>query len=291
MKALLYAADDLYQRCIYERPKPGFRNRLIQQIPRPDFREKAERFSRDGILVLPAYFSDGLLQGLREEFERWITGREADETGRRGLNESKGVQLKNSPTLSRAAVDPFLTALAAYYWGKPVLLSMFSGYRLDATNDSREVGPFQWHHDANRKQVKVLVYLDDVAPDGQRMDYLPGTHKIWHRFRRGKEGYEETRFSDQAVAQYGPPVRCAGPAGTVLVFDTNGLHRGNRNPSAKRDIWVFQYTAGRHRETLSGIHPDVLRNLEPFQKQTLRSFTKPTSGLLSKRGAAIIAVQ
>ena len=241
----------------------------MERAPRPDFPEKAAELCRNGLLLLPGYFQGDALARMREDFERAAPLGSPDAIGRINLTESKGVFLRDSFIFSSAAVDPFLVSLAAYYWGKPVVLSMVYGFRLEPDPGGKRVGPFQWHHDANRKQVKIYILLTAVHPDGQRMDYIPGSHAVWHRFRRGNAGYGETRIPEEIARRYGQPVRCAGPAGTALIFDTNGIHTGNQNLSARRDAWVFQYTAGRHVEPLSGIHPDVYAALSPLQQTIL----------------------
>lgn len=271
-KRVVYALDDCYQRYIYECPSPSYRKRVADEAPWPDFRKKADQFCRDGILILRSHFQGEVLEGMRSDFSRWIPRATADEFGRFRLHEGQGTFLKDSVVFSRAALDPWVLALARYYWGKPVVLSQASGDRLYPDPGGKKLGPFQWHHDAKRKQLKALIYLDDVSRDGQRMDYLPGTHRIWQQFKRGDADYEKTRIPDEEVLpRYGhQPIHCEGPAGTVLLFDTNGIHRGNQNLSAKRDAWVFQYTAGRHVGPFSGIHPEVVRQLNPEQIRTAR---------------------
>ena len=270
-KQAAYSLDDFRQRALYERPSRSYRKKLVRESPWPDFRQKAQRLCDDGVLILRGHFTGEALEGMRRDFAGWIQkGVSSDEPGSLQVNEKQGASLRNSEAFSRAAIDPWITALAGYYWGKPVLLAYSFGARLESDPSGNGLGPFQWHHDAHRKQLKAMIYLDHVSRDGQRMDYLPGTHRIWHRFRRGESGYEETRLSNEAVARYGEPLRCEGPAGTVVLFDTNGIHRGNRNLGPKRDTWVFQYTAGRHLEPVSVLHPKVAQKLTPEQRRLAR---------------------
>ena len=271
MKRALYALDDLYRRYVYERPSPRYRQQLIRSSSHTDFQKKAEELCRNGVLLLPAYFPQPMIEAMRMDFDRWAEGKEPDAMGRLFLNEKNGAFLRASAPFSRAAADPFLTGLIRYYWGKPIFLAHSVGFRLEPRPDGTRVGSFRWHHDANRKQIKLMIYLADVPSNGQRMDYLPGTHRLWHHFQRGEAGYEASRFSDEAVAQYGPPFGCGGPAGTALLFDTNGLHRGNQNPTVRREVWVLQYTAGRNMERFSGLHPEVVQGLEPACKSIARS--------------------
>ena len=270
IRETFYALDDLYQRYVYERPSGPFRKALVREVARQDFLPAAHRLCRDGMLLLPGYFQGETLRGMQEDFSRWAPAVPPDEIGRITLTERKGYRLRDSSTLSSAAVDPFLLALVAYYWGKPIYLSMTLGFRLEPSPRGRNAGPFQWHHDANRKQIKIYLLLTPVGSEGQRLDYIPGTHTLWHRFPRGSSGYSETRIPDEIALRHGEPVRCAGPAGTAIIMDTNGIHTGNQNMSARRDAWVFQYTAGRHIEPLAGLHPDVYTRLTPLHRMILR---------------------
>ena len=271
IKQVSYFLDDCRQRTVYERPSRSTREKLARESPWPDFRRKAEQLCSDGILILRGHFKGETLAAMRGDFAEWIKkGVASDEPGSLQTSERQGALLRDSAAFSKAAMDPWILALARYYWGKPIFLAHSSGTRIHPDPSGNGLGPFQWHHDAHRKQLKAMIYLDDVSRDGQRMDYLPGTHRIWHRFKRGEAGYQETRLPNEAVAAYGEPLRCEGPAGTVVLFDTNGLHRGNRNSSAKRDVWVFQYTAGRHLEPISDLHPDGVRQLNPEDKRTAR---------------------
>ncbi len=44
----------------------------------------------------------------------------------------------------------------------------------------------------------------------------------------------------------GQVVECAGPSGSIVLFDTNGIHRGNRNAGPRRDALVGVYSMGRY---------------------------------------------
>ena len=76
------------------------------------------------------------------------------------------------------------------------------------------------------------------------MQYLRGSHRRFYTYDRmyGPGSRYERDF------QRRPPrpedvVDVVGPAGTVAVFDTNGLHSGNRNGGARRDTLIFYYSA------------------------------------------------
>jgi hypothetical protein len=112
-----------------------------------------------------------------------------------------------------------------------------------------------------------------VPPDGQRMSFVRGSHHVW----RPPAAYEDTRFTDDAAREMGPVVECAGSAGTVFLFDTNAVHRGNRNAGPRRDVLFGVYTAGRF---LHGVDVDASRlpRLTPRQRAVLERSRRPSGG-------------
>ena len=254
----------VYYRHIYARPRWGFRNKVTKSVSRSDFQELALRLDAQGVVILPSYFSTESLREMQADFERSASTIAPDEVAQQFLDRS---YLSASAPLCEASIDPFLTALVKYHFGKPIYLSDNNGLRIEPVAELEDYDTHQWHHDAKRKQVKVLILLTDVQEDGQRMDYLPGTHKIWHgRVWTNKD----SEFTSESVRKYGEPVHCAGPAGTVVIFDTNGLHRGNRNLGARRDVWFFHYSAGRQLAPRADLHPDVVRTMTAETRRMAR---------------------
>lgn len=244
----------LFYRHIYERPRPGFRKRVADSFNDMYFQSCATSLCEKGVAILPSFFSGEKLESMQIDYERWASAAPLDANHTKQFGRS---YLSDSAALSQAALNPFLIGLAKYYWGKPIFLAEAAGYRLEPTTTD-DYGSFQWHHDAKRKQVKIMILLSDVSDSGQRMDYLPGTHKNWHT---GLNAYEDSRFTPETLEKYGEPIRCSGPAGTVIVFDTNGLHRGNRNLQDRRDVYIFTYSGGRRLSPPSPIHPSLLNDL------------------------------
>jgi hypothetical protein len=257
----------LYERYVYEQPSRHYRRRLARVLNKTHFTEHGEQLCKDGVIILPEYFTGATLKEMQDDFDRWcISKTQLDQNGFVDFDGSKGESyLKTSIAFSRAAVDPYLTALASYYWGKPIKLAYSHGYRLEPVEE-REYRAFRWHHDLKRKQIKVMILLSDVPSDGQRMDYIPGSHKVWHIFTNQRD----VRFTKEEALRFGEPIRCTGPAGTVVVFDANGLHRGNRNLGPRRDQYTFNYTAGRALFPLPGLHPEVAQLLKGREKRLAR---------------------
>ena len=250
--------DQIYVRRIHQRPNKRYRQNLVNSEPQTDFLEHAQTLCRDGVLILPSYFGGDDLKRMNDDFARWTEDWDLPEDAKLDITSS---YLKDSAAFSRATFDPYLLSLVRYYWGKPVFLAESTGTRIDPI-EIKDYSAFQWHHDAKRMQVKVMIVLTDVPADGQRMFYLPGTHRLWHQH---VGTYQETRVPPEVAQIYGDHVECYGPAGSVVIFDTNGIHRGNRNLGPRRDTWTNNYTAGRFLFPLPGLHPDVLPGMTPEQ--------------------------
>ena len=256
------ALQDRWHRHVYERPSGRYRRCLAATIRDDRFSECSRKLVDDGVVILPAYFDAPTVQAMQQDFDAAI--KDVPLTDKDAARLPKP-SLCSSVAIASVAVDPFLTSLISYYWGKDIFLAELSGSRIEPSR-VEEYGPFQWHHDTKRKQVKIMLLLSDVARDGQRMDYIPGTHPIYHQFSI----YQDSRFTSDYVRRFREPVRCAGPAGTVILFDTNGIHRGNRNVGARRDVCIFNYTAGHALFPLPPFHPELLRKLTPEQRRILR---------------------
>ena len=273
MKFLKNHISNFYLQNIYERPHKKVRTNLLKKWnelkPNQNFYNKmghhAKHLCDQGYTIIPVFFKGGVLEDLKSDFERFVSDKEWDKY--KNIQFTREV-LSNSIAFSQAVVDPFLTDLVEYYIGKKIFLAELAGKRSERF-ETPDYGNQMWHHDAKRKQVKVFIYLTEVPPNGQHTDILPKTHKIWHEFSQ----YEDTRYDQDRIkeyfAKYGKPFNLIGPAGTVFIFDTNALHRGNRN-GPKRDALVFHYTAGRHLYPIPKPHPNALKNYSPKQRGIAR---------------------
>lgn len=259
---------ELYSRYITNQPNELFRRALLRRTNFATLEADGELLCNRGLCILPRYFSGPALEGMQADFAHWCTLKPGMDSNK--LKDFDGGKAESflplSEYLSRAAVDPYLNALAAYYLGKPIRLAYCHGYRIEPIA-AREYRAFRWHHDLKRKQIRIMVLLTDTPADGQRMDYIEGSHRTWHKFSNQRESW----FSGGDAESLGRVVPCAGPAGTVVVFDSNGIHRGNRNTGPTRDQYTFNFTAGSALFPLPGLHPRVVSELTPQQKLIART--------------------
>ena len=205
---------------------------------------------------------------MREEFDRLIcTNPRSEEAAKTNAIHIATCRLAESPVFSELAFEPSLLALAQYYWGKPVVLNGTGGTRIEPF-ETADYGSYQWHHDGKRKQVRIFVLLTDVPEDGQRTDVVAGSNHFWY------ENLSSSRVDGERALAAGSVAACAAPAGSVVIFDTNAIHRGNRNKGPRRDTWNFAFRAPNSLTAALArrppLHPDIAATLTSEQRWIAR---------------------
>lgn len=189
-----------------------------------------------------------------------------------------GVYSSNEPfTISRALLEvclkPELVALINGYLGKRAYITQAVGLRIKP-HEETGFGSFQWHHDAWGKRINMMIILTEVGEGDQHMSYAKGSNHLHHSY--GK--FVNSRYSEAEFAKHcaGMEVlKCYARPGDIYVFDSNGLHSGNRSMGRTRDTFIIHYTrvwqaVWAHRiprEFLAGFSAEQLRPLEWMLRQ------------------------
>lgn len=92
-----------------------------------------------------------------------------------------------------------------------------------------------WHIDTPTLFGFHLI-LNDTDENSTRMRYAVGSHKV----RRAVSGIR----SEESVNSRYDIIDCIGPAGTLYIFDHNGLHRKHGVADNLRATFEFYFTAG-----------------------------------------------
>ncbi|HEX9395549.1 MAG TPA: hypothetical protein VF943_02300 [Burkholderiales bacterium] len=251
------------------------------RLPQADFdwsfgsdavRQRAAReldtLRRDGIVLLPGYFSGAQLERLHAAFERVI----AERPHRSLVDSYQNTDfMATDPVFLEAALDDLLLEIVGGYYRKPFGIGNMSALRLLPTPATRDNA--LWHHDTRGRQLHAMLLLDEVRPDGQRMSYLRESHHRYYPPHRAVA--EGSRFENDMQRELASPgvaqrvAELAGPAGTVGLFDANGLHTMNRNPGARRDTVTFYYVSYRHFKNVTYRSADVAA-LPPDKQKVVR---------------------
>jgi len=148
---------------------------------------------------------------------------------------------KYSSELIDLAVHPLLLEVVGGYLGRRALIQRGVGMRyLPCPPNDRDM--FGWHHDMNEKRVKFMLLLTDVTPSDQAMQYALGTHTLYHPYEMFFENRCPLEYCRERLGAV-DIFTAAGRAGDIIVFDSNGAHRGQRSASgAVRDVFMVEYT-------------------------------------------------
>ncbi len=133
--------------------------------------------------------------------------------------------------------DPSILRIAAQYWGS----SHYSGVLVFQHNTKSNANTRYYHIDWFGKQFKAFLYLDDVDEGNGPFTYLRGTHR--NRFLRLKkqiignaDGSPTSFFESDLGSVLDREIKIYGPAGTLILADVRGLHRGSPQVNRSRSI-------------------------------------------------------
>jgi hypothetical protein len=146
-----------------------------------------------------------------------------------------------SPALMAFHDEPVLRRFGELLGGRDLYNFATLGARIEASANNSGSGN-GWHRDAHGFQFKTILYLSDAAMENGPFEYLPGSHSLWRaaadNMRAGLSDAQQVRFTDAQIgklARSGIAARAfPGDAGTLLLVNTAGIHRGMPLASGER---------------------------------------------------------
>lgn len=251
------------------------RQRLRHLLPA----EEADRFARDGILVLRDFLDPEAFRRLRGEvLETPLPAREQLQGD--ALNRLAAL----SPGVLRQLPETSALVHSAAWRGRldhvtsqrraplAFVQTIFSGHGHGPRDPQTRL-----HSDTFYPSMKAWLYLDDVPAEDGPFVYVPGSHVAtparldWEQevslghgspdpdTRRGSPRVTE---GELARLGYGSPVVCAVPAGTLVIADTYGFHARAR--AMRPSVRVALFAQGRCNPFLP------VARLSPFNLPVLR---------------------
>jgi hypothetical protein len=118
--------------------------------------------------------------------------------------------------------------------------TMLGRIRSEVKNDGSGGG---WHRDLPHfKQTKVILYLSDVDEKNGPFQYLKGSHKSFDVIKsqlKYKLDLNQNRFTDEVIndmiaSSTGKLLTANAKAGTLLIANTRGIHRGQPFENGER---------------------------------------------------------
>jgi Phytanoyl-CoA dioxygenase (PhyH) len=254
-----------FYRDVYLEPDLSFRNNIGNYIG-PAFSQISQTLLKTGIVALHNVFTQEQVATMQNEFSSLVTLKELDNHAHIQFGGAADEEyLFQSVMLSAALSSPVIWAIGAYAWGKDPALSFSRLYRIEPF-PPKLYRAFQPHDDGHDIEYKVMILLSNVPPNGQAMKYWPGSHLL----KREIISSQDTLVSHETTQKLGKEFLCAGPAGTIFIFNTKGIHAGQRNLSMRRDTLVFNITGGKRLYPVPRLSSRVSDKLDPYRKEVLR---------------------
>jgi ectoine hydroxylase-related dioxygenase (phytanoyl-CoA dioxygenase family) len=229
-------------------------------------KEYYRELKQTGVVVLRDFVDASRLLEMQQDFYRLIdtvssleTRETREEPRRRWMGKREYVveevdekghviicrdALRYSRRFFEIVLDKTVLNVVGRYFRRPFLVQHSDGRRLLPMRQ-KDFGPYKWHHDAKGTKINMIILLSEVTEDDQRMTYLKGSHRFFHNFThtvRSSFKQREVRAMREKGKQL-EPFECTGKPGDVILFDGNGLHRGNRNTGRTRDTFMVRYSA------------------------------------------------
>lgn len=226
----------------------AFRQAFAQQKS-PGVLKCAENFNEQGIVILDNFFSPKRLKKIQDyyntQMKHYASFNPALQLKIFTGSATRGVNIE-ADFLRKLNLDSLLD-LFSYHCGEAVTLADFRGYTSLPSKQliSRAWG---WHTDGviarkESAEFKVMVLLNDIEEGGQDMLYMACSEKKWTVHSQC-----DANFTPQQVLEFlktneaSRIVRCYGKAGTIILFNGEGLHCATRGLTS-RQVLVFTYRA------------------------------------------------
>ena len=215
----------------------------------PDQKTLFDALRRDGYVVVPGYWNRERALAMRDRLEAYLDAGEStdypsgaylrfwdnrayDEGVRRLYHVDKEVA-----ELAEYRHDPMIERVVEAYYGAP----FYSGVLVFQHNTKSNANTRYHHVDAFSKEFKSFLYLDDVDEGNGPFAYIPRTQRAHTRrlVKQLAKGSAATGFTDDELGRLvDQEVRLTGDAGTLILADVRGFHRGTPQLDRSRSVLV-----------------------------------------------------
>jgi hypothetical protein len=219
-----------------------------------------------GIAVVPfaeLVGDDALWRELKADMDEFVAGAEAElehgggakrkkdflirryPRGKKKLPKEPAILPSDGPWLRYAAGDALLGIVNAYRGAQVKLVDFDLWYTIPVGDAAERTASQEWHRDPEDQHVvKVFLYFSEVDEDAGPFEYV--THsaegfEYGHLWPWGEsERYPPTGELEAAIPA-SERLLATGAAGTLVICDTSGFHRGGYARTKPRILATHTY--------------------------------------------------
>ncbi|MDX1959906.1 MAG: phytanoyl-CoA dioxygenase family protein [Leptospiraceae bacterium] len=255
--------DILHKFVTYFRPKKKFsHNSLFQTSSKDNVKKIVQNLNSDGYHILNEKLSLEIVESLKGYALKNLMEPEYSYETPEEIKVKKIIfdpknlkairyhftedQIINFPEVQKLFTDTFLLSIAQEYFNCLPLADVCAFWWLtDYSKESDVQAATMWHFDMDRiKWLKVFIYLTDVTSETGPHMFVKGSHLSGNIPKEIlNKGY--ARLTDEEINKHYPSeqvMEFTAPAGTIIIEDTRGLHKGKPAIKGSRLILQLQFS-------------------------------------------------
>ena len=196
--------------------------------------EILKAISRNGYAVIPNYYSREYCESICKEMDELYL-RYKDEVWSDTENSDHRIYGANliSSKIKKFYEDNRINNILQAHEKRQYGIGFTLGGKLEYKNNNLGSGG-GWHRDSSVfKQTKAIMYLTDVENNNGPFQYIPKSHlrkSIYFSALKTKNNLTKRRYSEEDVknltSKENEIKTFTGNAGTLILVDTRGIHRG-----------------------------------------------------------------
>lgn len=218
--------------------------------------EELESLDKNGYLVLDEKLSTEKINQLREALkkQRYYSRRDKKEytySEIDNINKKDNAYWCDQESIKRIMDEKVVAEILAnkkiinlvrgYLGSEPNLDFVHSWISFPGSIECEDASGQMYHYDLDRvKFIKIFIYLDDTTKENGAHCFIRGSHKTIGRF-----AYKNSRYTDAEVFSFyskDDEIIHEASAGTIILEDTIGLHKGLPLLNSSRQILQFQFS-------------------------------------------------
>lgn len=154
-------------------------------------------------------------------------------------------KLLQNKSIQEFICDPTILSIAQDYLGSAPVFDFIAMWWHTKSNTPDKEAAQYFHFDMDRlRWIKFFFYVTDVTEESGPHMFVPESHRDFGLpFMLRKKGF--ARLADDEVATFFPVstwTTFTGPAGSMIVEDTRGLHKGKHVLKGDRLVFQIQFS-------------------------------------------------